>query len=233
MIGHVLRRAILSLAIPCSAAFGQGASVPPGGQMEAGYRATMKSDLRNLVVAEEAYFSDHAAYAGALSPLSYNTSYGVTVFLRLVDARGWSALARHDGTTTTCGIYVGTAPPPISGQAEGEPRCDGENPPTASSADAASPAGTEDGALAAMKSDLRNLVTAEESYFADHRTYAINVRDLDFAVSKGVTITLVAATSTGWSARAQHVATSKSCGIFVGSAQPPAPSQAEGEPVCR
>jgi hypothetical protein len=232
MVGHVLRRAILSLVIPCSAALAQGAPVASGGQAEAAYRASMKSDLRNLVVAEEAYYADHATYAGALSALNYNTSYGVRVFLGVVNASGYSALARHEGTTTTCGIYVGTAPPPISGQAEGEPRCDGETQPAASGAEAAGPVATEEGALAVMKSDLRNLVTSQESYFAGHRAYASKVGDLDFEVSRGVTITLVAASSTGWSATASHIATRKTCGIFVGDATPPQAGLQEGQPRC-
>jgi prepilin-type N-terminal cleavage/methylation domain-containing protein len=86
--------------------------------------------------------------------------------------------------------------------------------------------------VAAMKSDLRNLVTAEESYFADNVTYTTSTTNMNFAPSTGVTVTVGAATGTGWSATAKHNATSKTCGIFVGSAAAPISGANEGEPKC-
>ena len=44
---------------------------------EKAYYTAMKSDLRNLVTAEEAFFSDSAKYAGAVSSLSFKSSTGV------------------------------------------------------------------------------------------------------------------------------------------------------------
>ena len=85
--------------------------------------------------------------------------------------------------------------------------------------------------LAAMKSDLRNLVTAEESYFADYVTYSTNLGTA-FSSSSGVTVTIGAATGTGWSATSAHNATTRTCGIFVGSASAPISGQNEGEPKC-
>ena len=85
--------------------------------------------------------------------------------------------------------------------------------------------------LAAMKSDLRNLVTAEESYFSDYVTYSTNLGTA-FSSSSGVTVTVGAATGTGWSATASHNATTRTCGIFVGSASAPISGQNEGEPKC-
>ena len=86
--------------------------------------------------------------------------------------------------------------------------------------------------VAAMKSDLRNLVTAEESYFADNVTYTTSTTNMNFAPSTGVTVTVGAATGTGWSATAKHNATSKTCGIYVGSATAPISGANEGEPKC-
>ena len=86
--------------------------------------------------------------------------------------------------------------------------------------------------VAAMKSDLRNLVTAEESYFADNVTYTTSTTNMNFGPSTGVTVTVGAATGTGWSATAKHNATSKTCGIFVGSATAPISGANEGEPKC-
>ena len=86
--------------------------------------------------------------------------------------------------------------------------------------------------VAAMKSDLRNLVTAEESYFADQVSYTTSTTAVSFTPSTGVTMTIGAATGTGWSATTSHNGTSKTCGIFVGSASAPISGQNEGEPKC-
>ena len=44
--------------------------------------ATLRSDLRNLVTAQEAYFADHVTYAASLRQLqSYQASPGVTVVI--------------------------------------------------------------------------------------------------------------------------------------------------------
>jgi prepilin-type N-terminal cleavage/methylation domain-containing protein len=86
--------------------------------------------------------------------------------------------------------------------------------------------------VAAMKSDLRNLVTAEESYFADQVSYTTSTTAINFTPSTGVTMTIGAATGTGWNATTSHNATTKTCGIFVGSAAAPITGQNEGEPKC-
>ena len=85
-----------------------------------------------------------------------------------------------------------------------------------------------------MKSDLRNLVYAQESYFADNRTYSATIFDSLYTPSEGVTVTIGTATSEGWSATAVHEVTVASCSIHVGAAEPPfgVPAQ-EGEPECR
>jgi prepilin-type N-terminal cleavage/methylation domain-containing protein len=79
--------------------------------------------------------------------------------------------------------------------------------------------------LSAMKSDLKNLQTQQEIYYADHSyTYASDITNVDLAVtaSDGVTIAIGAGAATGWSATATHVALSgTTCGVFVGSATSP------------
>ncbi len=84
-----------------------------------------------------------------------------------------------------------------------------------------------------MKADLRNLVTAQEAYFSDNVTYAASVNRLNYTVSPGTTVTIVSSSGTGWSATASNVAAKATCGIFVGSAQPPFPGQSEGAAECR
>jgi type IV pilus assembly protein PilA len=97
--------------------------------------------------------------------------------------------------------------------------------------------------LASMKSDLRNLATAEEGYFADNQVYlsgtASNLAgvatQLDattkFVPSAGVTVVVTATAGTGWSAVSSHSATAKTCSIFIGVAAV-APATVEGEPKC-
>lgn len=82
--------------------------------------------------------------------------------------------------------------------------------------------------LATMKSDLRNLATAQEAYASSNAgaympaaTLAPTVTVNGFAPSAAVTITLPAPVTTGWSATATHASTGKTCGIFVGGATPP------------
>ena len=90
---------------------------------EKAYIAAMKSDLRNLITAQESYFADNVTYTGTLSNLSYSSSTGVTVTMGTTTGTGWSATSKHNGTTKTCGIYVGSATAPITGANEGEPKC--------------------------------------------------------------------------------------------------------------
>ncbi len=75
--------------------------------------------------------------------------------------------------------------------------------------------------VSTMKSDLRNLVTAQESYFADNWTYSATILDSLYAPSQNVTVTIGAATSEGWNATAVHELTETSCSIYVGEAEPP------------
>ncbi|HLB37715.1 MAG TPA: prepilin-type N-terminal cleavage/methylation domain-containing protein [Gemmatimonadales bacterium] len=92
---------------------------------EKAYIASMKSDLRNLVTAEEAYFSDNSLmYTTSLATTQYNSSAGVTVTITAAAGTGWSATASHNATTVTCAIYAGDASfvtaPAVN---EGEPAC--------------------------------------------------------------------------------------------------------------
>ncbi len=86
--------------------------------------------------------------------------------------------------------------------------------------------------FSAMKSDLKNLMSAEEIYYSSHNyLYAdqITTSGLDFAPSQGVTVTLASAANTGWAATAIHAALqsgSQKCGVFYGGAP-----QASGTPA--
>src|SRR5205807_3066512 len=73
---------------------------------EKAYLASMKSDLRNLVTAEEAYFADSVKYTTALGT-AFNTTGGVVGPTIATTADGWTAWVSRTTTTKTCAIYVG------------------------------------------------------------------------------------------------------------------------------
>src|SRR5579862_6521544 len=68
--------------------------------------ATMKSDLRNLATAEEAYMFDNGAYTGDATVLSYATSPGVILTITNATASGWSAISTHPQSyPLTCALF--------------------------------------------------------------------------------------------------------------------------------
>ena len=88
---------------------------------EKAYVASMKSDLRNLITAQEAYFSDNNSnYAAAISNLgtNYKASTGITVVLNTVTNTGWRASATSNSTAKTCTIQLGGG-----STDEGDPVC--------------------------------------------------------------------------------------------------------------
>jgi len=89
--------------------------------------------------------------------------------------------------------------------------------------------------LASMKSDLRNLLTAQEIYLSDEATYydgAVPSAALAYRVTSGVSITLSDVTGAGWAAVTKHTNTLKTCAIFMGGAAPPPPAVMEGQVKC-
>ncbi len=91
---------------------------------EKAYLAAMKSDLRNLVTAEEAYFSDYTTYTSSGPAANYTTSAGVTVVITVTGGPpvSYKGIATHTGTAESCAIYINeTAALPATN--EGEPKC--------------------------------------------------------------------------------------------------------------
>jgi prepilin-type N-terminal cleavage/methylation domain-containing protein len=89
--------------------------------------------------------------------------------------------------------------------------------------------------IAAMKSDLRNLATAEEAFFYDSAKYTTNfVLLANFAPSTGVNLQVVQATVSGWSATTTSLyAPGRQCALYSGSAAPVAPATSEGRISCQ
>lgn len=80
------------------------------GTKERSFRATMKSDLRNLSSAQEAYFADWQRYSSSLVDLGplFISSPNVAVSIDSATATGWGATATHGATTTACSVAMST-----------------------------------------------------------------------------------------------------------------------------
>src|SRR5260370_4385203 len=95
----------------------------------------------------------------------------------------------------------------------------------------------EKAALASMRADLRNMVTAEEAYFADSAKYSTTPDctnpppsgSLVWCASTGNvlgTITLGTGTQAGWTTNITNSSITKSCAVWVGQIAPAAPATA-------
>lgn len=87
--------------------------------------ASMKSDLRNMVTAEEAFFSDNNTYSTTLGltqvnggtpggacggTVAFTPTAGNTVVVGACGADGWNATVTNPavtGTPSTCGVFIG------------------------------------------------------------------------------------------------------------------------------
>ncbi len=95
--------------------------------------------------------------------------------------------------------------------------------------------GKERAMVSAMRSDLHNLVTAEEAFYTNGMTYyngPLPDPSFPYNVSENVTITLVNVSQSGWGATATHAGSSRMCAVYVGTGGPVAPATADGTPTC-
>ena len=89
------------------------------------YTAAMKSDLRNLVTAEESFFSDSGHYAAETNTaLQFKPSTGVTTPTIVPGTGYWTASVTHNQIANfSCSIGVNTANPVVTTAGDGEPAC--------------------------------------------------------------------------------------------------------------
>jgi len=88
--------------------------------------------------------------------------------------------------------------------------------------------------VTAMKSDLRNLLNAEESVFSDSARYSSNLTSLNFKASTGVNSPTITTYPGSWTATNSHTQLSGiSCGIAANTTNPLVPAAGEGEPACK
>ena len=89
--------------------------------------------------------------------------------------------------------------------------------------------------FAAMKSDLKNLASQQEIYYADNYAYTNSATALTFVSSEGVTVG-IGASASGWSASATHSAlgASEGCSMYYGTSTAPTLGgpTAPGEVAC-
>jgi len=87
--------------------------------------AALRSDLRNLSVAEEAIFYDSTRYSSDTAALKFRPSPGVIVTIVVGATGGWAATATHPlSYPLQCVIFFGTFTPiPAAAQQEGVPAC--------------------------------------------------------------------------------------------------------------
>lgn len=127
LLGHLAWRLVQAAAVTAGVIAVIMLVMPGRGHTkEKAYLATMKSDLRNLLTVQEAYFADHGAYAPTLDqfpPVSYWASAGVMVVVEQATPTGWKATATHNGTKYRCAIFVGDVPPPRKQAVQAEPIC--------------------------------------------------------------------------------------------------------------
>ena len=88
--------------------------------------------------------------------------------------------------------------------------------------------------VSAIKSDLRNMMSAQESYFYEHQTYAPEPSLLPLQRSQKVELVIHEADSKGWSATATHPqAYPLTCAVYLGGATQVAPADKEGLIGCK
>ncbi len=86
--------------------------------------ASMKSDLRNLAAAQEAYYSENQVYASDVDELGFRASANVTVTVTGTQV-GWAGSASHSAVGgRTCALFYGTIPPEAPAVAAGIIKCD-------------------------------------------------------------------------------------------------------------
>jgi hypothetical protein len=113
------------LALPAALLLGLGwYLIMHSGTKGYAYRAAMQAELRDLVLAEQAYRSDSGRYASDTKSLgsSWFASSGVVGPTITLTAGGFQAVVSHISSEATCTVFVGPAllAPAVKA---GEPEC--------------------------------------------------------------------------------------------------------------
>jgi hypothetical protein len=97
-----------------------------------GEQAILKSDLRNMMTAQELYFADSLRYADRAALLQFRATEGVEVMIDTATALGFRAHARFRAprpggppldSIGACTLWVGDSTVAPRAGTEGEPHC--------------------------------------------------------------------------------------------------------------
>ena len=76
---------------------------------ESAFDASAKSDLRNAMTSQEAYYAATTTYApAAIATGSFTTSSGVIISMSAASAGGYAVTASHTGSSDTYWVQIGT-----------------------------------------------------------------------------------------------------------------------------
>ncbi|MEO7085356.1 MAG: prepilin-type N-terminal cleavage/methylation domain-containing protein [Gemmatimonadaceae bacterium] len=88
--------------------------------------------------------------------------------------------------------------------------------------------------VTAAISDLRNLVTSEEAYFADSSKYTSTVSMLKYQSTNGVNSPTIVTGAGFWTATTTHTQLpGVTCGVSINTTNPVTIAAAEGQPICK
>jgi hypothetical protein len=128
-----MRVSVLVLACVLSVPLAAQEPVPTAQDTVRANLATARSDLRNLVVAQEAFYADHGHYTSSLDSMRYVPSRGSSIAFTVRHDNSWGATLKRDRLRGSCIIWVGLSEaerPKTSGAGlssrEGEPLCDAQ-----------------------------------------------------------------------------------------------------------
>ena len=87
---------------------------------------------------------------------------------------------------------------------------------------------------AALRSDLRNIATAQEAYFYENSTYSTSLVALNVNLTSGVSVSWGTVNGSGWAAKVTHpLSYPLECAMFIGAVPALAPATTEGLLVCQ
>lgn len=185
----MFHRKIVTLALGVLAPLALSAQAPAN---DAGVRAGMASDLRNLVTAQEAYFAENSKYAPDLPSLGekFKTSRGNTARLVTAEPNRWGAEIRAEGVEGTCVININLPADQVPRTTlekkafpEGEPACDGDGTTEATR--------VAERASFAVSRTLALVGKLQERHFGKTGAYATSLDQLEgFRTIPEVTVTL-------------------------------------------
>jgi hypothetical protein len=216
-----MTRSILCCLVACAAVahaqsthLSTNAVVPKAkSAADAAYLASMgqmRSDLRNLITAQEIYETGNKAFANDIQLLpTFHPMMGAHVDIVSSDANGWAAVETMPvgaGVGRSCVIWIGSIDKSDRPSTESEHKtfpeaevaCDGDGLSQRAEWAAA--------AQSYMAFALRKLAKSEEKYAALNGHYTMDASKLEpFSWDPGVSVAIVAATDGGWAAKASFV----------------------------